>query len=49
VPWTAPADTEAVPYARGGNVTFDGTARTRDISHGEMIRSGIDQTPTIGP
>ena len=43
------ADTEATPLARANSVTFDGTAWTRDISHGEMIRNGIDRTPTIGP
>ncbi|SMD27535.1 non-reducing end alpha-L-arabinofuranosidase family hydrolase [Kibdelosporangium aridum] len=48
-PWTALADTEANPFARSNNVTFDGAAWTRDISHGEMIRDGIDQTLTISP
>ncbi|MFC0625719.1 non-reducing end alpha-L-arabinofuranosidase family hydrolase [Kribbella deserti] len=48
-PWTAAADTEANPFARSNNVTFPGTAWTRDISHGEMIRSGTDQTLTINP
>ncbi|WP_274383869.1 non-reducing end alpha-L-arabinofuranosidase family hydrolase, partial [Saccharothrix deserti] len=47
--WTALADTEANPFARSNNVAFDGTAWTRDISHGEMIRNGIDQTMTISP
>ncbi|WP_267897451.1 non-reducing end alpha-L-arabinofuranosidase family hydrolase [Micromonospora deserti] len=46
-PWSALADTEANPFARANNVTFDGTPWTRDISHGEMIRSGTDQTMTI--
>jgi hypothetical protein len=48
-PWTALADSEATPFARANNVTFDGTAWTQDISHGEMIRSRIDQTLTISP
>ncbi|MBT2225038.1 non-reducing end alpha-L-arabinofuranosidase family hydrolase [Nonomuraea sp. NEAU-A123] len=48
-PWQALANTEATPFAGAGNVTFSGTAWTRDISHGEMIRSGIDQTLTISP
>jgi hypothetical protein len=43
------ADTESNPFARANNVTFDGTAWTRDISHGELIRSGIDQTLTLNP
>jgi endo-1,4-beta-xylanase len=47
--WTPLAATESNPFARAGNVTFDGTAWTRDISHGEMIRDGYDQTLTISP
>jgi len=48
-PWTALADTKANPFARRTNVAFDGGVWTQDISHGEMIRSGIDQTLTISP
>lgn len=48
-PWTPLADTEANPYARANNVTFDGPAWTQDISHGELIRDGYDQTLTIDP
>jgi hypothetical protein len=48
-PWTALADTEANPFARHNNVTFSGTAWTRDISHGEMVRAGTDQTMQISP
>lgn len=47
--WTALADTESNPFARANNVTFDGTPWTQDISHGEMIRNGYDQTLTIDP
>lgn len=47
--WTPLADTESNPFARSSNVTFGGTAWTRDISHGELIRSGYDQTLTISP
>ncbi|MBO3103513.1 non-reducing end alpha-L-arabinofuranosidase family hydrolase, partial [Cellulomonas fengjieae] len=47
--WTALADTEANPFARANNVTFPAGAWTRDISHGEMIRSGTDQTMEISP
>jgi endo-1,4-beta-xylanase len=48
-PWSALAATESNPFARSNNVTFSGTAWTRDISHGEMIRAGTDQTLTISP
>lgn len=48
-PWNPLATTEAAPFAGASNVTFDGTAWTQDISHGEMIRKGVDQTLTIDP
>ncbi|HZM84744.1 MAG TPA: non-reducing end alpha-L-arabinofuranosidase family hydrolase [Candidatus Limnocylindrales bacterium] len=49
-PWSALANTEANPFARSNNVTFSATAWTRDISHGEVVRSGnLDQTLTISP
>jgi hypothetical protein len=47
--WTPLADTETNPFARSNNVTFDGTPWTNDISHGEMVRAGTDQTLTINP
>lgn len=47
--WTALADSEANPFARSTNVAFSGTPWTNDISHGEMIRAGTDQTLTINP
>ena len=47
--WTALAATEANPFARANNVTFAGTAWTRDISHGEAVRAGSDQTLTLNP
>jgi endo-1,4-beta-xylanase len=48
--WTPLAATENNPFARSNNVTFpDGNAWTNDFSHGEMIRTGIDQTLTIDP
>ncbi|KAG5635733.1 hypothetical protein H0H81_010251 [Sphagnurus paluster] len=47
-PYQPLADTEANPFARASNVAFDdGTQWTIDISHGEMIRSSIDETLTI--
>ncbi|WP_117212381.1 non-reducing end alpha-L-arabinofuranosidase family hydrolase [Allorhizocola rhizosphaerae] len=48
-PWTALAATEANPFAGQANVTFSGTAWTRDISHGEAIRAGNDQTMPLSP
>ena len=47
--WTQLAATESNPFARANNVTFPAGAWTRDISHGEMIRAGVDQTLTINP
>ncbi|HEY8524636.1 MAG TPA: non-reducing end alpha-L-arabinofuranosidase family hydrolase [Acidimicrobiales bacterium] len=48
--WTPLADTQDNPFAGAGNVTFDdGTAWTRDISHGELIRTTNDQTMTVDP
>lgn len=47
--WTPLAATESNPFARSNNVTFPTGAWTRDISHGELIRSGNDQTLTIAP
>lgn len=48
-PWTTLAGTQAAPFAGANNVTFDTTAWSQDISHGEMIRNGADQTLTIDP
>ncbi|MFK8909071.1 non-reducing end alpha-L-arabinofuranosidase family hydrolase [Streptomyces sp. YS-3] len=45
--WTPLAASESNPFARANNVTFPAGAWTRDISHGEMIRAGYDQTLTI--
>ncbi|MET8983528.1 non-reducing end alpha-L-arabinofuranosidase family hydrolase [Streptomyces sp. NPDC004539] len=45
--WTQLAASESNPFARANNVTFPAGAWTRDISHGEMIRAGNDQTLTI--
>jgi endo-1,4-beta-xylanase len=47
--WTPLADTESNPFARSSNVSFPGGAWTQDISHGEMIRAGVDQTMQIDP
>ncbi|MET9230191.1 non-reducing end alpha-L-arabinofuranosidase family hydrolase [Lentzea sp. NPDC003310] len=48
-PWTALADSESNPFARANNVTFPGGQWTRDISHGEMVRTNVDQTMEISP
>ncbi|MFE4822202.1 non-reducing end alpha-L-arabinofuranosidase family hydrolase [Streptomyces sp. NPDC056704] len=45
--WTPLAATENNPFARASNVTLPAGAWTKDISHGEMIRAGYDQTLTI--
>ncbi|MDX3641623.1 non-reducing end alpha-L-arabinofuranosidase family hydrolase [Streptomyces sp. MB09-02B] len=45
--WTQLAASESNPFARANNVSFPSGAWTRDVSHGEMIRSGYDQTLTI--
>ncbi|AYN38118.1 1,4-beta-xylanase [Streptomyces dangxiongensis] len=45
--WTPLAASENNPFARASNVAFPSGGWTRDISHGEMIRAGYDQTLTI--
>ena len=47
--WTPLAATESNPFAGASNVTFSGTPWTKDISSGEMIRAGYDQTMAISP
>lgn len=37
------------PFAGRSNVTFPGGAWTEDISHGEMVRAGNDQSLPIDP
>jgi hypothetical protein len=47
--WSPLAATPANPFAGNNTVTFTPSAWTTDVSHGEMIRSGYDQTLTISP
>ena len=47
--WTPLTASQANPFAGQTNVTFNGTPWTKDISSGEMIRAGYDQTMTINP
>ena len=48
-PWTPLADSQSKPFAGAANVSFEGEKWTDDISHGEMIRAGYDETLTISP
>lgn len=47
--WSPLADSEENAFASAQNVHFNGTAWTKSISHGEMVRSQVDQTMTISP
>jgi len=47
--WSTYAATMTNPFAGAANVAFNGTPWTKDISHGEMIRTIVDQTMTITP
>lgn len=47
--WQPLAATESNPFARSNNVAFPTGAWTDDISHGELIRAGSDQTMTLDP
>jgi endo-1,4-beta-xylanase len=48
-PWTVVHDDATAPFAGERNVTFDGEPWTRDISHGELLRAGYDETMLIDP
>jgi len=48
-PWTALAASESDPFAGFNNVVFNGSAWTTSISHGEVVRTELDQTLTISP
>ena len=46
-PWTPYKTSESDPFAGLSNVSFPGGRWTSDISHGEMLRAGHDQTMEI--
>ena len=46
LPWQASG---SYPFAGERNVTFEGTPWTNDISHGEAIRAGHDETLEVEP
>lgn len=46
LPWQASG---SYPFAGERNATFDGTPWTLDISHGEAIRAGHDETLALDP
>ena len=48
-PWTPLAASEANPFTGKNNVTFPAGLWTNDISHGELVRAGNDQTLPISP
>lgn len=47
--WQPLADQLAHPFASSDTVTYTGPRWSLDISHGELVRSGDDQTLTLDP
>ena len=45
--WKPLADTEANPFAGAKNATYVKVTWTKDVGHGELIRSGHDETMTV--
>ncbi|KAF5386476.1 hypothetical protein D9757_005943 [Collybiopsis confluens] len=45
--WNNLSASQSTPFAGAANVAFTGTAWTKDISHGEAIRTNVDQTMSI--
>lgn len=46
-PWSAVHENGAFPFAGKQNVSFTGAAWTDDISHGELLRAGYDETMVV--
>jgi hypothetical protein len=46
-PWTVLHDDAFAPFAGPKNVSYAGEAWSEDISHGEMVRDGYDETMVI--
>jgi endo-1,4-beta-xylanase len=46
-PWLPWQGSGSYPFVGARNASFDGTPWTNDISHGEMIRAGYDETLTV--
>jgi endo-1,4-beta-xylanase len=47
--WSPLVTSEGNPFAGLSNVTFNGSAWTNDISHGDLVRTNPDQTFTVDP
>ena len=47
--WTPLADSLDNPFAGAVDTAYPGGRWTMDVSHGELIRQGNDQTPTLDP
>ena len=47
--WTTLADTESNPFAGLSNLTFSSSSWTKDVSEGELVRDGYDETMTVNP
>ncbi|MGC4088868.1 MAG: non-reducing end alpha-L-arabinofuranosidase family hydrolase [Polyangiaceae bacterium] len=46
-PWQSLHDAADAPFAGLANTSFDGAAWSADISHGELVRSGCDETLSV--
>jgi hypothetical protein len=48
-PWNPLAATQSNPFMGEANVVFQGKKWTKSISHGEIVRTQVDQTLSIRP